>query len=200
MTTPADGAGGYLVRPDDLADAAQGVESVLAELSRLELGDAGRAEAGRGTTGLAVRAGPIGHRALGESLAAFCTRWEWGVRAAMRTGLAMAEDLSATADAYQLGERHPAGLFGRILSAATGDPRGRPAPGASLDQIAVDGVRPEPLDEWQRTGTAVADTWAATVHDIGENSAPSMIARTLLGENAVPGQLDDIAGLHEIVD
>ncbi len=172
-----DPAPGYQVTPAALAGAARGVEDVLGELRSLGVG-AGRAEAGRGIWALVAGAGPAGHAGLGEAFVTFCSRWEWGVRALVRAGREMAEGLDAASAAYARADRDQGGLFQRILS-------GGAAP---------------PDRSWAGTGRSVADTWTAVGRDVAGSSLPGMLASARDGDSPVRHQLDDLAGLHGIVE
>jgi hypothetical protein len=170
-------APGYQVTPAALAEAARGVEDVLGELRSLGVG-AGRAEAGRGVWALAARTGPSGPPGPGAAFEAFCSRWEWGVRALVRAGREMAEGLAAAGVAYAGADHDHGGLFQRILSG--GD-------------VAAD--RP-----WADVGRSVSETWSAVGRDVAENSGPGMLVRALEGDDPLQGHLDDVARLHEIVE
>lgn len=185
---------GYQVTPADLDAAAQGVREVVEQLTALSHA-AGWAQQGRGSVLLAGDSGPIGHAGLGEALAAFSSRWEWGVRAAVRTGHEMAAGLRESAQAYEQGEDTPIRLLQRLVLDLTGDPRGDP--GAARPLATGSG---ETLQDWQHTADSVAATWSATGRDVRDNSTPGMLARALHGENPVAGQLDDVAGLARIGD
>lgn len=167
---------GYEVTPATLTEAARGMEDVLGELRSLGLG-VGRAEAGRGVWALAAGTGPAGHAGLGEAFATFCSRWEWGVRALVRAGREMTDGLGAAAAAYEIVDSDQSGLIRRLV---------------------VDG--PAPDQSWDETRRSMAETWTEVGQDIAANSVPGVVARAMQGANPVQGLLDDLAGLHEIVE
>lgn len=179
---------GYQVRTAELAGAAQGVRDVLDQLTGL--GQVGWAHEGRGTALLGAQAGPIGHTGLGEAFASFCARWEWGVRAAIRTGEDMADGLGASARAYEQGEDGSTSLLDRIVADVMGDPRVAPGEAPS--------PAPETGQDWQHTADNAGATWSATGEDVWANSTPGMIQHAVDGENPLQGQLDDVAGLASI--
>lgn len=177
------------MKPVELAGAAEGVRDVVGELAGL--GWRGWADEGRGTVLIGSGAGPIGHAGLGEAFAAFCTRWEWGVRAAVRTGKDIADGLAASAQAYEQGEDSSTTLLDRIVADFTGDPRSDPAAAPPIDQPPA----PETGQDWQHTAAEAAATWSATAKDVWTNSTPGMVQRAVDGENPLQDQLDDLAGL-----
>jgi hypothetical protein len=194
-------AEGYQVTPDDLDGAAQGVHAVLDQLAQLGP-DRGRAGQGRGTVAIALATGPLAHQDLHEALGEFGTRWEWGVRSAVQSGRRMADDLAATARSYRGGDAAPAGLFGRILADAVGDPRADPARagGRSPATIAADANRPETAADRVAAEQSVADTWSATVADAWRNSPAGMAAEAGAGRDPLQYQRDDLAALRRIAE
>ncbi len=170
---PVPAGPGYEVTPAALAEAARGVEDVLGELRSLGIG-VGRAEVGRGVEVLVAGTGPVGHAGLGGAFAAFCSRWEWGVRALVQAGREMADGLDAAAAAYAGVDRHQGELLERI--------------------------RPGAEPSWRDVAGSVVDTWTAVGQDVSAHSVPGALARALDGADPVQGLLDDLAGLHEIVE
>lgn len=137
---------GYRVITDELLGAASGVRGVLDQLEELA-SDRGWAEQGRGVVLLGASPGPVGHAELAASFVHFCERWEWGMRAAIRSGRAMADRLDATARHYTAGD---------LLGAAIGNPSD---PVAELPvETAADRARA--LD-------SIGETWAAALRDVG---------------------------------
>lgn len=190
---------GYRVAPEDLNAAARGVHDVLDALAELAH-DRGWADQGRGTALVAGSAGPLGHAGLAAALDGFCTRWEWGVRAAVRTGREMADGLAGTARGYTEGDAAPAGLFGRLYADVTGDPGADPA-GAeqrTWAELAAGAARPETAQERADAAASIGRTWADTARDLGENSTPGMVRTALDGGNPLQGQMDDLAALRGI--
>ena len=164
---------GYEVTPAALADAARGVEDVLGELRALGVG-MGRAEAGRGVAVLVAGTGPPGHAGLAAAFVSFCSRWEWGVRALVQAGREMAGGLDAAAAAYAGVDRDQGEALRRIL------------PGA------------EP--SWADVARSAVDAWTGVGRDAIANSGPGLLQRALDGADPLRGLLDDLAGLHEIVE
>jgi hypothetical protein len=185
---------GYQVDPRDLDEAAAGVHAVLDALAALGVGK-GVAGQGRGVSVIPAQAGPIGHDGLARALVAFCERWEWGVRAAVQTGRDMADDLTATARAYTEGDRHPAGLLGRIHADLTGDPRADPAAaeGRTWDELAA--PHPEGLTDAAAALDEAGATWARTARDVAANSGPGMVWAALTGQDPLAGQREDVEAL-----
>jgi hypothetical protein len=183
---------GYQVDPRDLDEAAAGVHAVLDALTELGAGK-GMAGQGRGVSLIPAHAGPIGHDGLARALTAFCARWEWGVRAAVQTGRDVAGDLTATARAYTEGDRHPAGLFGRIHADVAGDPRADPAAaeGSTWEELLAS--HPERPADAAAALDGADRAWAETARDLAADSVPGMVAAALEGR-------DPIAGLREDVD
>src|ERR1700754_2402874 len=110
----------YAVSPRALDVTAAGIEAVLGGLRAL--GPLGAAEEGRGITRLAPLPGDVGHTGVSAAFALCCGRWEWGVRAALRTGEDMASGLRAAGVSYGQADAVGEQLLTRIVADVVGDP------------------------------------------------------------------------------
>jgi len=185
---------GYQVDPRDLDEAAAGVHAVLDALTAIGVGK-GVAGQGRGVSVIPALAGPIGHDGLERALTAFCGRWEWGVRSAVQTGRDMAGDLTATARTYTEGERHPAGLLGRIYADLTGDPRADPAAAQGRTWEELLAPHPESAADAAAALDGAGRTWVDTARDLAANSVPGMVGSALTGQDPLAGQSEDLDAL-----
>ena len=187
MTAP-----GYRATPAAMRDAADGIDGLVGELGTLTT--AGRAGAGRGVAGLELDAGQLGHDELAAALAAFCHRWEWGVRALVQSGTEMARGLRESLQGYENADTETGSLFSRLLSDAAGDPRADPEQAAhrNPDEILRGG---SPVT-WAHAGESIATTWSSLGRDVVETGA-DRATRSAHGENPYGPELD---ALHEIVE
>ncbi len=175
----------YEVSPAALAEAADGIESVIDEL-RL-LGPPGVAELGRGVASLGSLPGDLGHAGLSSAFLVFCDRWEWGVRAAVRLGENLADELRAARVAYMQADD---GLLARVAFDVVGDPG---TVGDTWADVTASMVPDQALPDWGELGAQ----WADTARDLVERSGPGMIARALRGEDPYADQLDDLRPIAE---
>jgi hypothetical protein len=184
VTTPD-----YAVTPSALAETAAGIEAVLGALR--SLGPLGPAEEGRGVIGLASMPGDVGHAALNTAFVAFCSRWEWGVRAAVHAGEELADGLRAAGAAYGQADDAGQNLLARVARHVVGDPAADTGNGWA-DVIAA--VQPDPRPpDWARLGRQ----WADTVQDLLDSSGLGLITAELRGADVWAGQVDDLAPIAE---
>lgn len=176
---------GYGVSTSALDATAAGIEAVLSGLRAL--GPLGMAEEGRGVVTLASLPGDVGHAGLNTAFVAFCDRWEWGVRTAVRSGEDMAEGLRAAGAAYGQADSWGQVLLARVAFDIVGDPDGLSADETPADLEAAQ--RPETrMPEWGRIG----QEWADLGRDLVEGSAPGLVIRELQGADVLDDQLDDL--------
>jgi hypothetical protein len=175
----------YAVSPRALDDTAAGIEAVLGGLR--SLGPLGAAEEGRGITRLAPLPGDVGHGGLNAAFTLFCARWEWGVRAAVRTGEDMAVGLRAAGASYGRADDIGEQLLVRIESDVVGDPG---APNTSTSVADLEGEqRPEwRMPDWDR----LAAQWAETGNEVVAGSSPGLVVRTLQDPAVLDEALDDL--------
>lgn len=185
MMTP-----GYAVTPSALAETAAGIEAVLGALR--SLGPLGPAEEGRGVIRLASMPGDVGHAALNRAFVAFCSRWEWGVRAAVRAGEEMADGLRAAGAAYGQADDAGQNLLASVAEHSLGDPAAKDTGNGWADVMAA--VQPDPRPpDWAQLGRR----WADTGHDLLDGSGLGLITAELRGADVWSGQVDDLAPIAE---
>ncbi|MBY8886212.1 hypothetical protein K7472_15270 [Streptomyces sp. PTM05] len=108
------------VSPDDLEDAADGINGVIHELQ--SVGGAADGTLGRGFKDLALDGLQLGHEGLTAALGGFCDRWEWGVRTLVNDGTEFADRLGLSAGTYYAMDTYASDTFKVDVNAAAGDP------------------------------------------------------------------------------
>jgi len=179
---------GFAMLPAALAETAAGIEAVIEELR--PLAPFGAAETGRGVAQLGLLPGDVGHAGLSSAFLAFCDRWEWGVRAAVRLGADLADDLRAAGAAYGHAEHAGQSLLARIAYDVVGDPGGS---GDTWDDVGASIVPDARMPNWGDLGAQ----WAAAAGDVALRSWPGTIARALLGDDPYTDQVDDLRPVVE---
>jgi hypothetical protein len=101
----------------------------------------GWAGAGRGFTGLEMDGKDAGDDHLGAMLHTFCERWQWGVRALVEEGNALAEGMGLAAGTFHQTDEYVKGSMKVAYNSFVGDPF------ASNDQVAK-----ESLDQINHAG------------------------------------------------
>lgn len=132
MTTPG-GGGQPDLRVQGLALIAEGINKALGELDALGTMK-GWAGAGRGFTGLEMDGKDAGDDRLGAMLHSFCERWQWGVRALVEEGNALAEGMGLAAGTFHQTDEYVKGSMKVAYNSFVGDPF------ASNDQVAKESV------------------------------------------------------------
>ncbi len=173
----------YQVSPAALDETAAGIEAVLDGLRAL--GPVGSAEEGHGVVRLASMPGDVGHAALSTAFVAFCNRWEWGVRDAVRTGRDMADELRAAAASYGHADEAGEDLLARVAYDLLGDPG---AAGDTWADVAASGVPDWRMPDWSELAGRWADTGRAAV----DNSLPELVERAADGVGPLDRALDDL--------
>jgi hypothetical protein len=174
-------ADGYAVDRAALAEAAQGLNDVISELSGLGLDETG--EVGRGFSGLALSGLQAGDADLAGAFGNFCDRWSWGVRALVQDGNQFAQRLGLSAGLYSDVENQVTGAIKDIVVAGAGDPHmsDQQAAAASWSQNAAEitGAQTQGGDmtprqaaqamkqQWDGVGqTAMSTPQAKTIKDL----------------------------------
>jgi hypothetical protein len=174
-------ADGYAVDRAALAEAAQGLNDVISELSGLGLDETG--EVGRGFSGLALSGLQAGDADLAGAFGNFCDRWSWGVRALVQDGNQFAQRLGLSAGLYSDVENQVTGAIKDIVVAGAGDPHmsDQQAAAASWSQDAAEitGAQTQGGDmtprqavqamkqQWDGVGqTAMSTPQAKTIKDL----------------------------------
>ncbi|MFS4095947.1 hypothetical protein [Streptomyces sp. AF1A] len=132
MTSPG-GGGQPDLRVQGLGLIAEGINKALAELDALGTMK-GWAGAGRGFTGLEMDGKDAGDDRLGAMLHTFCERWQWGVRALVEEGNALAEGMGLAAGTFHQTDEYVKGSMKVAYNSFVGDPF------ASNDQVAKESV------------------------------------------------------------
>jgi hypothetical protein len=117
----AGGAGGgFEVDYRLLAEAAEGINGVISQLSDLGIAETG--EEGRGFALLDMDAEGLGVPSLMSAFSGFTGRWSWGVRTLVQDGNQFAQRLGLAAGVYADTERYLSGVIKAAVNAAWGDP------------------------------------------------------------------------------
>jgi hypothetical protein len=117
----AGGAGGgFEVDYALLAEAAQGINGVISQLSDLGIVETG--EEGRGFALLDMDAEGLGVPSLMSAFSGFTGRWLWGVRTLVQDGNQFAQRLGLAAGVYADTESYLSGVIKVAVNAAWGDP------------------------------------------------------------------------------
>ncbi|MEU2156667.1 hypothetical protein ABZ532_16885 [Streptomyces sp. NPDC019396] len=116
-----------------LGEIAGGLTQALGELK--ELNSDSLAGAGRGFGNIAMSGLELGHESLTATFSSFCERWEWGVRALVNEGNALAVRTGLAAGTYHETEQYMEGTFKILGNAAIGNPY------ASEDEVTKQGWR-----------------------------------------------------------
>ncbi|HEY0813241.1 MAG TPA: hypothetical protein VGE11_08150 [Pseudonocardia sp.] len=175
----------YVVSPPALEGTASGIEAVLGGLR--SLGPVGVAEQGRGVATLSAAPGDVAHAGLSTAFTAFCNRWEWGVRAAVRAGEDMAAGLRAAGASYGRADSVGEDLLARVLFDVVGDP-GAPSEEATMADVDEAQQPDRRMPDWSRLG----GQWADVGRDLVEGSAPGLIVRELGGADVLGDELGDL--------
>ncbi|MGH3167896.1 MAG: hypothetical protein ACRDN0_18670 [Trebonia sp.] len=174
-------ADGYAVDRAALAEAAQGLNDVINELSGLGLDETG--EVGRGFSGLALSGLQMGDADLAGAFGGFCDRWSWGVRTLVQDGNQFAQRLGLSAGMYNDVENKVTGALKDVVVASVGDPHmtDQQAASASWSQDAalvtgaqtpVGNMTPQQAvaamkQQWEGVGqTAMNTPQAKTIKDL----------------------------------
>lgn len=185
MTTPD-----YAVSRSALDETAAGIEAVLGTLRAL--GPLGTAEEGRGVVRLAPMPGDVGHAALNTAFVAFCDRWEWGVRAAVRAGEEMADGLRASGASYGQADGVGQNLLARVALDIVGDPAAANT-GASWADVMAAAQPDRRQADWAQMG----GRWADTGRDLLDGSGIGLITAELRGADVWADQLDDLRSIAD---
>ncbi|MFC8433200.1 hypothetical protein [Streptomyces sp. NPDC057253] len=133
---------GYGADPEVLKQAAQGINRTIEELQ--DVGMVGGGAVGRGFGSLQLTQLQMGHTGLAKAFATFTERWEWGVKALVDEGNAIAEKLDLAAGYYHEAEEYAIGVAKDYVVGAYGDP-------------ALSGEDAERMS-WSQVGSSVQGT------------------------------------------
>lgn len=125
------GGSGKDLATGGLGDIAQGLTLALGELK--DLGMVGMAGAGRGFGQLELSGLDLGDEDLTNTFHSFCERWEWGVRALINEGNALAVKTGLSAGTYYETDKYVEGSFKIGLNSLIGNPH------ASEDDVTKQG-------------------------------------------------------------
>jgi hypothetical protein len=155
-------ADGFAVDRAALAEAAQGLNDVISELSGLGLDETG--EVGRGFSDLALSGLQVGDSDLASAFGNFCDRWSWGVRTLVQDGNQFAQRLGLSAGLYNDVENQVTGAIKDVVVASAGDPHMTDQQAAaaswSQDGALITGAKtPDGDMTWQQAGQAVKQQW-----------------------------------------
>ncbi|MFF3567953.1 hypothetical protein ACFYXQ_09265 [Nocardia jiangxiensis] len=115
------------VEPAVLTDAADGINSIIGELSELGVGETGAV--GRGLSLLALSGMEAGKASVCKAFSTFLDRWSWGVRSLVQSGNEMAKALNLAAGRYHEMDETFSNTFKEAYADLVGNPH------LSKDQI-----------------------------------------------------------------
>jgi hypothetical protein len=164
-------AGGYQVNPNELRQAASGINGTIAELKTLGIAEA--ADEGRGFGALELTGLQAGHESVRGSFAGFCDRWAWGVRTLVKNGNDIAGQLGVQAGTYHDNEQYVVGVLKDVVNAAVGDPHAgeQQVENSSFGQIASAATTPDySAASFRKAADNVAGTWSAVAKDAGRTA------------------------------
>jgi hypothetical protein len=176
-------ADGYAVDRAALAEAAQGLNDVISELSGLGLDETG--EVGRGFSELALSDLQVGDTDLASAFGNFCDRWSWGVRTLVQDGNQFAQRLGLSAGMYNDVENQVTGAIKDVVVAGAGDPHMTDQQAAaaswSQDSATVTGAKtPEGDMTPQQAEQAMEQQWKG-VGQTALNTPQAKTVKDLLG-------------------
>ncbi|MFC4128666.1 hypothetical protein [Nocardia rhizosphaerae] len=108
------------VDPALLTQAANGITSIISELSELGVGETGAV--GRGFAQLTMSAMEAGKANVQNSFETFAERWSWGVRALVQSGNAIAEILDLSAGRYYQMDQQASNALKQMFTHLAGNP------------------------------------------------------------------------------
>jgi hypothetical protein len=114
------GGGGLQVDYALLAEAANGLNALISDLSGLGIAETG--SEGRGFSLLDLDSEGLGVPALQSAFSGFTSRWSWGVRTLVQDGNQFAQRLGLNAGLYYQNEQYLSGLAKDVVNASYGDP------------------------------------------------------------------------------
>ena len=155
-------ADGYAVDRTALAEAAQGLNDVISDLSGLGIDETG--EVGRGFSDLALSGLQVGDSDLASAFGDFCDRWSWGVRTLVQDGNQFAQRLGLSAGLYNDVENQVTGAIKDVVVAGVGDPHMTDQQAAaaswSEDAAGITGAKtPESSMTPQQAAEAMKQQW-----------------------------------------
>lgn len=112
--------GGVEVDPAVLAAAADGITRTIESMSGIGISESGTL--GRGFSLLALSPLEAGHLAVQRSTEEFAERWEWGVRALVQAGNAIAEALDLAAGRYHVIDQQGEAALKNVVNDVFGNP------------------------------------------------------------------------------
>lgn len=161
-------ADGYHVDPQQLQEAASGINDTISELKTLGIAEA--ADQGRGFGGLALTGMQLGHQDITDALRAFTDRWGWGVRSMVQEGDKIAQLLGLSAGTYHDMEQYAVGTLKDAFNAVAGDPHAgeQQVENSSFGQILGANKPDYSAASWDRTGQNAKNTWLGVGRDVAE--------------------------------
>lgn len=161
------------VSPTAIAKITNGINGAVDELQ--EVGQAGRAEVGRGFSELALTGMETGHADLTAKFGTFCERWEWGVRSLVKEALEFADRAGLAAGTLHEMDDYVQGTLKVGWTAAMGNPHmseeeaekrswGKTLEDNPIHNLANPDYSAKSALEAQQK---IEDNWKATAHDLG---------------------------------
>lgn len=153
---------GYGADPDVLKQAAKGINQAIEELQGV--GQVGGGAVGFGFGGLELTPLQMGHPGLAKAFGTFAERWEWGVKALVDEGNAVAEKLDLSAGYYHEAEEYGVGVLKDVVVANYGAP-------------TVSGEDAERMS-WSQVGSSVHNAWTPDLSQQSASEARHQIGQT----------------------
>lgn len=161
-------ADGYQLDPQQLTEAAGGINQTIGELKSIGIAEA--ADEGRGFGNLALTGLQAGHPDVTSAFGSLTDRWEWGVRSMVKEGNEIARLVGLSAGTYQDMENYAVGVLKDAVNAVGGDPHAneQQVENSSFGQI-FGADRPDySAASWDRTGQNAKQTWLSVGRDLTE--------------------------------
>lgn len=111
---------GLEVDPQILTSAADGISRTIESMSQIGISESGTL--GRGFSLLALSPMEAGRISVQRSMEGFAQRWEWGVRALVQAGNAIAEALGLAAGRYHVIDQYGEDALKNIVNDVIGNP------------------------------------------------------------------------------
>ena len=161
-------ADGYQLDPQQLTEAAGGINRTIGELKRIGIAEA--ADEGRGFGNLALTGLQAGHPDVTSAFSSFTDRWEWGVRSMVKEGNEIARLVGLSAGTYQDVENYAIGVLKDAVNAVGGDPHAneQQVENSSFGQIFGADKPDYSAASWDRTGQHAKQTWLSVGRDLTE--------------------------------
>ncbi|MEU6353997.1 hypothetical protein ABZ896_32475 [Streptomyces sp. NPDC047072] len=186
---------GYGADPEVLQQAAKGINQAIEELQ--DVGQVGGGAVGFGFDSLALTPLQMGHPGLAKAFGTFAERWEWGVKALVDEGNAVAGKLDLSAGYYHEAEEYGVGVLKDVVVANYGAPTVSSEDAAKMSWgevgAGIKGAWTPDLSQESASGARqqIGQTWQATQEDLTTSGQYGTQLR--LGGELVRDSLDAVS-------